>query len=120
MKPSRYRGIEKTQKEINAVLDKIRAEIEHEGAMFPDGEFFVSIDRINEIIDKYKRDNERKESVRGIQDDVEVVDRKCSKCVNANNPVVCSWNMKDIAEEKGCDFWQDSDAKMDEPQESKG
>ena len=53
MIPSRYRGIEKTQKEINAVLEQIRAEIEHEGAMFPDGEFFVSIDRINEIIDKY-------------------------------------------------------------------
>ena len=28
MKPSRYRGVEKTQKEINAVLGKIRAEIE--------------------------------------------------------------------------------------------
>lgn len=41
-------------------------------------------------------------------DDAEVVDRKCSKCVNANNPVVCSWIMKDIAEEKGCDFWQDA------------
>ena len=36
------------------VLEQIRAEIEREGAMFPDGEFFVSIDRINEIIDKYK------------------------------------------------------------------
>ena len=30
MKPSRYRGVEKTQKEINEVLDKIRAEIEAE------------------------------------------------------------------------------------------
>lgn len=38
----------------NLVLEQIRNEIEHEGAMFPDGEFFVSIDRINEIIDKYK------------------------------------------------------------------
>ena len=37
------------------VLEQIRAEIEHEGAMFPDGEFFVSIDRINEIIDKYTK-----------------------------------------------------------------
>lgn len=36
-------------------LEKIRNEIEHEGAMFPDGEFFVSIDRINEIIDKYTK-----------------------------------------------------------------
>ena len=27
MIPSRYRGIKRTQKEINAVLDKIRAEI---------------------------------------------------------------------------------------------
>ena len=36
-----------------------------------------------------------------------VVDRKCSKCVNANNPVVCSCNIKDIAEKEGCDFWQD-------------
>ena len=38
----------------------------------------------------------------------EAVDCKCSKCVNANNPVVCSRNMKDIAEEEGCDFWQNS------------
>ena len=37
-----------------------------------------------------------------------MVDHKCSKCINANNPVVCSRNMKDIAEEEGCDFWQDS------------
>lgn len=40
------------------VLDKIRAEIEDEGAMFPDGEFFVSIYRINEIIDKYREEQE--------------------------------------------------------------
>lgn len=39
---------------VNDVLEQIRAEIEREGAMFPDGEFFVSIDRINEIIDNYK------------------------------------------------------------------
>lgn len=37
------------------IIEQIRAEIEHEGAMFPDGEFFVSIDRINEIIDKYTK-----------------------------------------------------------------
>lgn len=36
------------------VLEQIRDEIEREGAMFPDGEFFVSIDRINEIIDTYR------------------------------------------------------------------
>ena len=46
---------ERVREAVNAVLDKIRAEIEHEGAMFPDGEFFVSIDRINEIIDRYKK-----------------------------------------------------------------
>ena len=39
-------------------IEQIRTEIEHEGAMFPDGEFFVSIDRINEIIDKYKGNKE--------------------------------------------------------------
>ena len=38
-----------------SVIEDIRAEIEHEGAMFPDGEFFVSIDRINEIIDKHTK-----------------------------------------------------------------
>ena len=42
------------------VIEDIRAEIEHEGAMFPDGEFFVSIDRINEIFDKY---TDRKEQI---------------------------------------------------------
>lgn len=36
-------------------IEQIRDEIEHEGAMFPDGEFFVSIDRINEIIDNYAK-----------------------------------------------------------------
>ena len=44
------------KQEVDKVLEQIRAEIEHEGAMFPDGEFFVSIDRINEIIDKYREE----------------------------------------------------------------
>lgn len=62
----RYKGIleDKDYKRLckaldnENVLEQIRAEIEHEGAMFPDGEFFVSIDRINEIIDKYKAGSE--------------------------------------------------------------
>ena len=56
MIPSMYRVIKKSQQnEVNVVLEQIREEIEREGAMFPDGEFFVSIDRINEIIDKYTK-----------------------------------------------------------------
>ena len=59
----RYKGIleDKDYKRLckaldnEKVLEQIRAEIEHEGAMFPDGEFFVSIDRINEIIDKHTK-----------------------------------------------------------------
>jgi len=40
---------------IKCDIEDIRAEIEHEGAMFPDGEFFVSIDRIIDIIDKHTK-----------------------------------------------------------------
>ncbi len=53
MIPSRYRGIEKTQKEINEVLDEIRTEIEQA----KDTDFQrnrKTYDKCLEIIDKYK------------------------------------------------------------------
>ena len=63
MIPSRYRGIEKTQKEINKVLNKIRAEIKalsnanpsywHSGDM-------VEREEVFEIIDKYKAESDHK------------------------------------------------------------
>ena len=63
MIPSRYRGIEKTQKEINEVLDKIRAEIEGykssiDNAISEDESKIegmkVAYSDCLEIIDKYK------------------------------------------------------------------
>ncbi len=32
--------------------------------------------------------------------------KSCKDCANADNPVVCSWNIKDIVAEEGCEFWQ--------------
>ena len=56
MIPSRYRGIEKTQKEINAVLDKIKAEIE--SMDFDFGDYYDNtneiIEKVCKVIDKYK------------------------------------------------------------------
>lgn len=56
MIPSRYRGIEKTQKEVNAVLDKIRAEI----MSLTDGDTPERIWNVDvlEIIDKYRAKSE--------------------------------------------------------------
>lgn len=68
MIPSRYRGIENTQKEINAVLDKIRDEIEQlpmntrtnwDGCCpdidYPEIEYVdVTKAKLLEIIDKYR------------------------------------------------------------------
>jgi hypothetical protein len=65
MIPSRYRGIEKTQKESNAVLEQIRAEIEDmrnkvkplddfsDRGMYADGKI-AAYDYVLQIIDKYK------------------------------------------------------------------
>lgn len=60
MIPSRYRGIENTQKEINAVLDKISAEIEkplREEIFFDTDNAKAQAIALNwciEIIDKYR------------------------------------------------------------------
>ena len=60
MIPSRYRGIERTQKEINAVLGKIRAEIEQMDFDF--GDFYDHTSTIREMvlefINKYKSESE--------------------------------------------------------------
>lgn len=57
MIPSRYRGIEKTQKEINAVLDKIRAEIaEYKDDKVIHAERNEMIDIVLEILDKYSEE----------------------------------------------------------------
>lgn len=62
MIPSRYRGIEKTQKEINKVLDKIRAEIEKVFCMsVVTNELRTPMEvktEILQIIDKYKVESE--------------------------------------------------------------
>ena len=60
MTPSRYRGLEKTQKEINEVLDKIRAEMadleiidyDYEG-YYQEG-YCKAITDVSQIIDKYR------------------------------------------------------------------
>lgn len=57
MIPSRYRGMEKTQKEINAVLDKIRAEIQALPRELPtDVRNMVRRTRVLNIIDKYRQE----------------------------------------------------------------
>ena len=59
MIPSRYRGIEKTQKEINAVLDEITAEI-YDYFMTIDGKVYdKSAIKCMEIISKYKAESEK-------------------------------------------------------------
>lgn len=63
MKPSRYRGVEKTQKEINDVLDKIRAEIKQlpYQRIFGNVSSYSLLDTVVEIIDKYKTESEPQE-----------------------------------------------------------
>ena len=60
MIPSRYRGIEKTQKEINAVLEQIRNEIDR--LHYHPKLDFIKNDEVVEmaldIIDKYKAESE--------------------------------------------------------------
>ena len=53
MIPSRYRGIEKTQKEINAVLEQIRAEIAGLRNDVNVIMYNLAVDDVLEIIDKY-------------------------------------------------------------------
>ena len=61
MIPSRYRGIEKTQKEINAVLEQIRNEIDR--LHYHPKLDFIKNDEVVEmaldIIDKYKAESEK-------------------------------------------------------------
>lgn len=74
MIPSRYRGIEKTRKEINAVLDKIRAEIAEYGSIWVEYKITGRRDKdieqlvgdvlsqakkqVLDVIDKYKAESE--------------------------------------------------------------
>jgi len=58
MRPSRYRGVGKTQKEINDVLDKIRAEIKQEYKVECENYYGQGLKRTIEIIDKYKAESE--------------------------------------------------------------
>ena len=58
MIPSRYRGIERTQKEINKVLEHIRDEIEHLTYYWCEINPKSVIDDVLQIIDKYKGDKE--------------------------------------------------------------
>ena len=63
MIPSRYRGIEKTQKEINAVLDMIKGEFinryprNYAGELELGGRGCVfSLNEVLQIIDKYREE----------------------------------------------------------------
>ena len=47
--------------EINVVLDKIRAEIDHVTEIHSDGEFYIKNIDVKRIIDKYKAESEDKE-----------------------------------------------------------
>lgn len=59
MIPSRYRGIYKTQKEINEVLGKIRAEIEQiTDTMGVSYNQYVSKIDVLQIIDEYRKEQE--------------------------------------------------------------
>ena len=62
MIPSRYRGMERSQKEVDAVLDKIRTEIEQNAYPIVHGvnnhEKGMTLYGILQIIDKYKGDKE--------------------------------------------------------------
>ena len=42
-------------KKMMSVIDDIKAEIEHEGEMYPDGDWYISIDRVCEIFDKHTK-----------------------------------------------------------------
>jgi hypothetical protein len=55
-------AIEKVIKqEVNAVLDKIRAEGHATAEMHEDGDYYLREEWINEIIDKYKVESEGEE-----------------------------------------------------------
>lgn len=67
MIPSRYRGIENTQTEINTVLDKIRAEIDKELFTYSQEvenmgdsaqKIRISLGIVRKIIDKYRKEQE--------------------------------------------------------------
>lgn len=45
-----------------SVIEDIKAEIENEGDMYPDGDWYISIDRVCEIFDKH---TSRKENIYG-------------------------------------------------------
>ena len=36
-----------------SVIKDIKSDIEHEGDMYPDGDWYISIDRVREIFDKH-------------------------------------------------------------------
>lgn len=58
MIPSRYRGIEKTQREVNAVLDKIRAEQKALITTNSTSDYSNGVMNCLNVIDKYKGDKE--------------------------------------------------------------
>ena len=38
---------------VLSAIENIKAEIEHEGDMYPNGDWYISIDRVREIFDKH-------------------------------------------------------------------
>lgn len=41
----------------------------------------------------------------GVEENEQKPKSNCCTCANANNSVVCSMNIKDLAEKEGCDSW---------------
>lgn len=41
------------------MIENIKAEIEHEGEMYPDGDWYISIDRVCEIFDKHTEEQKQ-------------------------------------------------------------
>ena len=42
-----------------SVIEDIKSDIEHEGEMYPDGDWYISIDRVCEIFDKHTEEQKQ-------------------------------------------------------------
>ena len=56
-----FKKMKRLEDEINAVLDKIRAEIHATAELHEDGDYYLRDEWIDEIFDEYKAESEGKE-----------------------------------------------------------